>query len=147
MIQGMDKMINLTNTRNSWAEYLNKFQWEWYFTLTFDKKTSIRTAYRKFYKWKNWLKKALGDRVRYFLIAEQPRYKGDNIHFHGFIQGVKDEKPYKWKQSWHSLSGISDIQSYDKTQGASYYLSDKIVYKESDIRHSQDLNEIKSNKD
>ncbi len=144
MITGIEKMIDLKDTKNAWAEYLNSFKWHWFFTLTFDKEISICMAYKKFYRWKNQIKSAVGHRIFYFLIPETT-YKGDNIHFHGFMNGVEDEKPYIWKQKWHSMAGISDIKPYDYTMGASYYLSDKIVYKDSDIRYSQDLNEIKSN--
>ena len=144
MIQGTDKIIELTNARDEWAKYLNTFQWEWFVTLTFDKRISTLIAFKKFNRWKVMLKKAVGHKVFYFLLIEKPKYNGDNVHLHIFLNGVKGQNPDKWKQRWLEIAGVSDIKPYDNTQGASYYLSDKIVYREEDYKFSRDLNEIKS---
>ena len=142
MIQGTENIINLTNARDSWAQYLNTFPWDWFATLTFSKRTSIRIAFKRFNKWKVQIKKAVGNKIYYFLLIEKPRFKTDNVHFHIFMSGTKGQNPDAFRQKWLELAGVSDIKPYDKTQGANYYLSDKIVFKEQDILFSKDINEI-----
>ncbi|MFA5399813.1 MAG: hypothetical protein WC359_05190 [Dehalococcoidia bacterium] len=145
MIQGIENYINLTDTKNEWAKFLNGFEWHWFFTLTFDKKVSDDLAYKQFFRWKNWIKSSVGHRIFYLIIPERPKYKGDNTHIHGFLNGVENEKPYIWRRKWEAMAGFSRIQPYDSSRGASYYLADKIVFKEEDIYHSKDLNMIKIN--
>ena len=142
MIQGTANIINLTNARDSWAQYLNTFPWDWFATLTFSKRISTRIAFKMFNKWKIMLKKAVGNKIFYFMVIEKPRFKGDNVHFHIFMNGVKAENPDVWKQRWLEIAGVSDIKPYDNTQGATYYISDKIVFNEEDTRWSNDIKEI-----
>lgn len=142
MIQGTDKIIDLTNTRDAWARYLNTFAWEWFATLTFSIRTSTRIAFKQFNRWRVMVQQAAGNKIYYFLVIEKPKFKGDNVHFHIFLNGVKGQNPDTWKQRWLELSGVSDIKPYDNTQGASYYISNKIVFKEENILFSKDLNEM-----
>lgn len=139
MMKGITTTSNLIKVTEAYAEFINQYPWDWYATLTFRHPVGSRIAFKLFNRWKVWLKKAVKQKVQYFMVIEKT---SSNTHIHSFIKGVKDEKPYVWKQHWHSLAGISDIRKYDNNMAASSYLSEKIVVDNQDVLWSNDLNKV-----
>lgn len=142
MIIGIEKIQNITGFKDSWKEYLNQFPWDWFVTLTFRNEISTKSAFRLFNKWKVQLKKAVNQKIHYLLVIDEPRFKGDSVHFHVLMSGVKDEDPEAWMKKWYDLAGNPYIKRYDFSMGASGYLADKVVRKEADYIFSKDINEI-----
>jgi hypothetical protein len=121
------------------GEWLNSYPWDWYAMLTFRQyPVGPKTAWHKFNDWKVELKKATGNPISYFMVRELPCWSY-HPHYHIFLSGTKNEKPYQWKQRWYQVAGIAKIEIYDPQQDASYYLGAKWVDDTVDVKLSYNL--------
>lgn len=131
-----------TNLHQPYGEFLNKFHWDWYCTLTFRNQVSSRMAFKRFNNWKIQLKKATNQRIDYAMVIEHTYTRIDIPHLHLFLAGAGREKPYIWEKRWYAMGGLAKIEPYDPKQGASYYLGSKIASGMVDVIFSRSLLEI-----
>jgi len=150
--------------RETWAEWLNGYSWDWWVTLTFRDKVTRKTANRKWNKWFRALEKELDDKVGYFRCTELQKHR-EVLHFHSLMLNLarlhtrtlgnwlKAEKVLKkaisspsteeieqlavrfyWMDQWNEIAGFARIYKYDPTRGAHHYLCKYITKEHSDYK-------------
>lgn len=107
--------------REAWAEFINKYNWEWWVTLTFRNKQTSKSANIKWNKWLKALEKELNDHVGYFRVTELQRPR-NCLHFHALMLNLRGARRLTWMDHWDWLAGYARIYPYEKTKGASHYL-------------------------
>ena len=112
----------MNRTEQSYGEWIESLaDWDWFATFTFRYPTSAKTANRLWRKhWLRSLEKEVNGQVHFFRVLE----KGDNIHYHCLLSGIKDQKPSVWARAWHNIGGIAKIEPYTSSGGA-YYIGKK----------------------
>ncbi len=107
------------------ADWLSRFTWDWFGTLTFPGYPSATTAKRKFNHWIRELRREIGgEKFRYASVIERGANK-DNVHFHVLIGGIKRRHkgtPYVWKQRWQEIAGLAVLSTYEANRGGMRYL-------------------------
>ena len=132
--------MNRNELISKYGNYINNYPWEWYAILTFKNTTSYKGAFYAFNRWKVALKKSTGNFINYFLVIQYKRFDGDIPHLHVFISGVGNEKPSYWQQEWYSKYGWAQIEPYDSSKHACYYLSNQWLNDEVDVKFSKLFN-------
>lgn len=97
----LDNNVSRTNSRIFELAYCNP--WEWYVTLTLDRKKYDRTDLGKYIKDLSQLirdyRKKTGHNVKYLLIPE--RHQDGSWHMHGFFMGLPVEALHAFTASEH----------------------------------------------
>ena len=135
----MKESINIAQNTNAIAYWLNKYNWDWYVTLTFRHDVNNKQAFKLFNIWKIDLKKAANNKIQYVMIIEKSRFREDIPHLHLLLSGAIYEKPNEWERRWFSVAGIGKIELYDSNMGARYYLGKKLARGDNEIKFSKDL--------
>ena len=108
------------------ADWVNQFEWQFWFTGTFLPDKSYRDTIKAKRAWSRWIdgigKTYQKHNIEYFLAVE--RFKsGDFLHCHGLINGL-DGLTYKQiGESWRALYGREKVEGYEKDKGANFYLT------------------------
>lgn len=136
------------------SEWLNKFNWDWYCTLTFRFQVKDPINAKKYFhrflasmSWE-WFQKVnqatklsnknkeyfilrynlMDNDISYFVAVE--RFKGNfGTHLHCLLSGVNDIKYVDAGQIWFQKYGFATIEKYLSELGANYYLT-KYITKE-----------------
>jgi hypothetical protein len=124
--------------RQAYADWLNTFPWDWYAKLTFQYPVSHRKAWIIFNDWKIDIKHLTGNPINYFMAMETASW-ADNPHLHLLLSGTASLKPYEWQQRWYAKAGWANVSHYDSFGGAVYYLSEKMLRNEVNIKLSRNL--------
>lgn len=151
----------VNKVRESWAEFINQWRWQWFVTLTFRDKVNKKTANRKWNKWLRALESELKSEVGYFRCSELQRVR-NVLHFHSLVLNIENlekysidsylraekcSKNYKgedsiedlairftWMDLWNQIAGFGRIYKYDPKKGAHWYLCKYIVKELSDYK-------------
>jgi len=107
--------------RESWADFLNGFNWDWWVTLTFRDRQTTKSANRKWNVWLKGLENELDDRVGYFRVTEIQRLR-NCLHFHALMLNLRGARRLTWMDEWERIAGYARIYPYEKSKGANYYL-------------------------
>lgn len=107
--------------RESWATFLNNFNWDWWVTLTFRDKQTTNSANRKWNVWLKGLENERDNKVGYFRVTELQRLR-NNIHFHALMLNLRGIRRLTWMDEWDRIAGFARIYPYKKNKGANYYL-------------------------
>jgi hypothetical protein len=107
----------------AYAEFLNRFDWDWFVTLTFRGFPSASKANRVFAQFIYELKKSAGGwDFRWFRVTEKGRF-GGGLHFHSLIGGLKSAaQRTRWKCRWEQIAGDARIEPYDPDEDGIYYI-------------------------
>ena len=108
------------------AEWVNKFNWQYWFTGTFNPEKS----YRDTIKTKRAFERFLGDLrrnfnkkdIEYFLAVERFRH-GDFTHCHALLNGLDGLTYRQIGETWRKRYGREQVEKYDEGKGANYYLT------------------------
>jgi hypothetical protein len=107
------------------AEWLSRYGWNWFGTLTFPGHPSAQKARKKFDQWISAIKKEVGGRnFRYAAAMEFGAYK-DNAHFHVLVGGIRKEHkrwPSRWAARWQDIAGYAAFGDFDPKRGGIRYL-------------------------
>ena len=118
--------------RDTMATWANKFEWQMWMTGTFRQETSYRDTIktkRAFERFLRDLSKKFGKHgIEYFLAVERFRH-GDFTHIHALLNGLDGLTYRQVGEPWFNRFGRVQIEGYDPTKGANYYLT-KYVLKE-----------------
>ena len=97
--------------RAGYTEWLSRYDWQWFVTLTFRGYPPARKARRLLQQWLGELKGKNGaDDFGYFFALESGA-SGENHHFHGFIRGLLDRtERLEWMKRWVELAGDAQIE-------------------------------------
>jgi len=114
--------------RITWANWLNKWDWEWFVTLTFKYSVTLNQAERYWRKWVRKLNSKIDDQIGYFRVTELQQFRYVP-HFHTLILNTKNARRLTLMDCWDKVlhAGYARIYSYEKDKGAAYYLTKNIV--------------------
>jgi len=125
--------------RDAWCEFLGRWQWEWFATLTFRDTVhpeSADKAFRYFTSKLNrqlygprWFKKAHGG-IPWVRALEYQR-RGV-IHFHALFADVEGASRVSWMDEWCEIAGIARIEAIKNRRAARRYIT-KYVLKDGNI--------------
>jgi len=111
--------------RLAWVNLLNRYNWDWFATLTFKDLPKTYTAHNRVNRWLNTLEKQEKRKIGYYKGMEFT--KQGVPHFHllmGNLEGVRRDKYWGL---WFTQNGRARILPYEPNLGAGYYLTKYIV--------------------
>jgi len=120
-----NKYTTSLEIRQAWVNFLNKFVWDWFATLTFADPPKTYTAENKLNAWIKAIEREEKRKIGYFKAMEFT--KQGVPHFHllmGNLQGVERSKYWGL---WFSKNGRARILPYNSKLGAGYYLTKYVV--------------------
>ena len=134
------KSVNKFNTscrqvnplRLAWVDLLNRYNWDWFTTLTFRDLPKSFTAVNRVKRWLTAIQKDEKRAIGYFMATEWFKTRRCP-HFHllmGNLEGVRRDK---WWRVWFTWYGRNRILPYDKEKGAGYYLTKYVIKEESNL--------------
>lgn len=140
---------NRRNVQKAYSEFLAKFYWQWFCTLTFKTPPHPEAARKAFNHWINILNRKIygcrakkrGDSIYWALALEY--HKSDVIHFHALLgDEVNLNTRFSRKDAhaiWYKLFGINRIDPIDdRIKAVTNYVS-KYVVKGGEIDLSHNL--------
>lgn len=118
--------------RNDLAQWLNHFDWDIYMTGTFDQanfmgyRDPIKTlkAHDRFIDdlGKTYSLKNIG-----YVVCVERHHIGGFCHTHGLLNGVEGLTYKQIGEIWQKRYGREQVEGYDKTKGANYYLTKYVL--------------------
>jgi hypothetical protein len=115
--------MNKRHLINGYAEWLSRYHWIWFGTLTF-RRPDIKfwVANECFWKWIVEIENAEGtDDFHWVRVTERGAF-GDNLHFHVLVGGLKNPSKWPWLLRWQELAGDADIFYYIPSLGGLRYI-------------------------
>lgn len=109
------------------AEWLARFEWQIWATLTFDSKIETGdtfTALRRFERFIKQMEKTFKTKLDYVCFVER-FHSSDKCHLHVLIKGF-DLTPELYKDVWtlwFKRYGRATVEEYEQGKGAEYYLT------------------------
>lgn len=125
----------------AYGDFLKKWSWDWWLTLTFRYPVSQHQAERSWDKWLSALEKTVNDKVHYVRATESQEYRGKVLHYHALLKGTKGQDTIKWENKWFKISGLAKIEPYSEDLGATYYIA---KYEHSELVFSKNLAKVKN---
>jgi len=113
---------------NAWGEFLSRFPWDWFLTLTFAEPVGSFRAHRLFGKFALDIEKAAGRPIGWFR-GDEFGSQGGRFHMHALMLNTRDLVRMQWLNEWNDRAGWARILPFDPTKGAAFYCS-KYVTKE-----------------
>ncbi len=108
--------------KDGYAEWLSRFAWDWFCTLTFRGYPSRSKANKCFHRWISELRVAQGtENFRWFRVTEYG-CTGENVHFHLLVGGLRWKSINRWAFRWSVLAGEPDISPFKRDRGAIQYI-------------------------
>jgi len=111
--------------RQAWVDLLNRYNWDWFATLTFRSPPTTYTANNRLKRWIKAIEKQEKRNIGYYKGMEFTR--SGVPHFHllmGNLDGVRRDKYW---EVWFRENGRARILPYDSKLGAGYYLTKYVV--------------------
>ena len=113
--------------RESLAEWVDQFDWQFYFTGTFPPDRSYRDAIktkRAFERFAGDLRNNYGkNHIEYFMAVERFKH-GDFTHVHALLNGLDGCTYPQIGGTWRArFKGIEQVEGYDPEKGAAFYLT------------------------
>jgi hypothetical protein len=110
---------------HAYADWLQKYNWTWFCTLTFKGAPPLKRADRLFRVWISEIKQSEGTKKFSWVRVTERGAFGDNIHFHALIGGLRDASKWRWMFRWEELAGEANILYYvPKLGGVQYMLKE-----------------------
>lgn len=111
--------------RKTWVSLLNRYNWDWFVTLTFEGLPTTYTAQNRLKRWLVTLKRQEKRNIGYYKAMEFTRLGVPHFHLlMGNLGGVRRDKYWKL---WFSQNGRARILPYDSKLGAGYYLTKYVL--------------------
>ena len=117
-------MISKNELRNAYAEFIDRWPWQWLCSLTFEYSKHPESAKKSFHYWIKKLNREIyGCRAQkrnqsiFWVLAMEP-HKSGNIHFHALLGDVVDLNEScsrkKAHDLWYGIAGINHIDPIDE---------------------------------
>ena len=116
---------NVNPLRQAWVDLLNRYNWDWFATLTFRSPPTTYTANNRLRRWLNTIQRQEKRNIGYYKGMEFTR--SGVPHFHllmGNLDGVRRDKYW---ELWFSQNGRARILPYNPELGAGHYLTKYVV--------------------
>jgi hypothetical protein len=118
----VEKSVTKEQLIDGYAEWLSRYKWIWFATLTFGGCPGFSRADRLFRRWITEIEAKDGtDEFRWVRVTERGAF-GDNIHFHSVIGGLYNGNKFPWILRWQELAGSADIFYYRPHAGGLRYM-------------------------
>lgn len=105
--------------REGWVSLLNRYNWDWFVTLTFADFPKSYTAINRFNRWLIYLQRKERRRIGFYCAME---FTMQGVpHFHALMGNLARVRRLTWKDNWKY--GYARIYPYDPKLGANYYLT------------------------
>lgn len=119
-----DRQVN--PLRLAWVDLLNRYDWDWFATLTFRDLPKTYTAINRTKKWLTAIKKQEKRSISYFMCMEWTKVQ-NRPHTHLLIGNLEGVRRDRWWFTWFTWYGRARILPYNKELGAGYYLTKYVV--------------------
>jgi hypothetical protein len=115
--------MNKNHLINGYHEWLSRYRWTWFGTLTFRSRSiPLWRTDRCFEDWIYEIDAAVGaEDFRWFRVTEFGAFK-DNLHYHVLVGGLKDPCKWPWILRWQELAGDADIFYFIRSMGGIRYM-------------------------
>lgn len=136
---------------DAWGNFLARYPWEWFVTLTFVEDVHPEAALKKWRLWVSkinrelfgprWAKKKHGG--VYWVVSIEYQERGV-IHLHALMTGLRETRRLTWMDKWQELdtkTGFARIFPVENNEAASRYVS-KYISKGGEIFFSDNLKDI-----
>jgi hypothetical protein len=121
----------------AWGEFLSRFQWEWFVTLTFREPVGSFRAHRLFERFVRELEKAAGIAIRF--RADEIGSLGGRFHIHAVIGNVAHLRRMTWVDWWNRVAGYARILPFSAKRAAVFYCAKYITKQAGDWELSDNL--------
>jgi len=129
----LEKGHKLIATRH-YGNFINRWPWEWFLTLTFREPVSLDTARRQLLNWNRDLCTSEGIQTAFIAVWNNMNF---TPHWHALIFGknkngrtLLDVLEKRWERKW---PGIARIELVRGNQAASHYVAGNITLWNSDL--------------
>lgn len=111
--------------RQELVNLLNRYNWDWFTTLTFVNPPTTYTAGNRVNRWITTLQKQEKRKIGYYITQEKTKLGCPHFHLlMGNLTGVSRKKYWKL---WFKKNGAARILPYDPKKGACYYLTKYVI--------------------
>jgi hypothetical protein len=111
----MDRQLS-----EAWGEFLSRYPWDWFLTLTFREPVKSFTAQRKFDRFSRDIEEAAGLPIAWFR-GDEIGSLGGRYHLHALMLNVAHLRRLTWMDKWNQRAGFARILPYDRERGAAFY--------------------------
>lgn len=118
-------VYNVNPLRKAWVDLLNRYNWDWFVTLTFRSPPATYTANNRLRRWIKAIEEQEKRKVGYYKGMEFTR--SGVAHFHllmGNLDGIRRDKYWGL---WFTQNGRARILPYNSKLGAGHYLTKYVV--------------------
>jgi hypothetical protein len=113
------------------TEWLERFPWQWFATLTFRSSPSPAQARWRLLRWADELRDALGTANFEWIGIPEHGVTGLHFHFHalvgGLVPGCGAAERLCWMKKWHALAGDARITDFKPHSGGVRYILKHVV--------------------
>lgn len=113
------KKIYVNPLRQGYLNLLNRYNWDWFVTLTFRDLPRTYTAINRANRWLIYLQCKEKRKIGYYIAMEFT--KQGTPHFHALLGNLDGVRRLTWMDEWKY--GYARIYPYQVNRGADYYLT------------------------
>ncbi len=105
----------------AWVDFLGRWTWDWFATLTFPRAVHPESADKRFRLWISKINRAIPDQVRWVRALELQRR--EVIHYHALLGGggVSELHRLSWMDEWSDVAGWARIERPRSDQAVRRY--------------------------
>jgi hypothetical protein len=105
----------------AYAEWLARYEWDWFVTLKFNGNPSRHRADKLFRAWVSEIELSNQHPIRWARVAERGAF-GDHLHFHVLVGGLRKKLYNPWKRRWLELGRGIDLREYSPDLKGIFYI-------------------------
>jgi hypothetical protein len=119
-------MITPYEWRQQFAEWIERFQWDWFVTLTFRPGITPPKARRHLEHWIHEVRDQLGTEKFSSMAVPESGVTGLNFHYHAVIGGLRQghgaTERLDFMCLWHRMSGDAQVTAFKPGSGGILYI-------------------------
>lgn len=123
----------------AWGQFLSRYSWDWFLTLTFRDPVPSFRAHRLFLRFARQIEEAAERPIAWFR-GDEIGPRGGRLHLHALMLNVAHLRRLFWMDEWNRLAGYARILPFDPTLGAAYYCAKYVRKQFGDWDLSDSLN-------
>ena len=127
---------------DAWGEFLGRYPWDWFVTLTFAGDVKTFTAHNRGNAWLRSLERAAGHPIAWFR-GDECGNKFGKFHMHLLIANVAHLHRFTWMKRWEARNGWARIYEFNPALGASYYVAKYVTKQLGEWELSDNLDAFK----